>query len=114
MLKTQRNTLHEAICGKFKNKQGLSPQRQGCASSKPREEQEIDHREEGGNFQANGSVLELGGEVIPMYVFAKIPVWTHKTRHLLCAYHTSLKLIFKNQASFLSSGQRTRASDVPL
>lgn len=49
MLKTQRNTLHEAICGKFKNRQGLSPQRQGCASSKSRGEQEIDHREVGGN-----------------------------------------------------------------
>ena len=49
MLKTQRNTLHEAICGKFNNRQGLSPQRQGCASSKSRGEQEIDHREVGGN-----------------------------------------------------------------
>lgn len=114
MLKIQRNTLHEVICEKFKSRQGLSPQRQGCTSSKPRGEQEIGHREAGGNVQANRSVLELGGAVIPMYAFAKVPVWTHNIRHLLCVRHTSFKLIFKNQASFPSSGQRTRATDVPL
>ena len=114
MLKTQRNTLHEVICEKFKNRQGLNPQRQGCTSSKSRGEQEIGHREAGGNVQANGSVLELGGGSTNTLPFAKVPVWTHNVRHLLCVRHTSFKLIFKNKTSFPSSGQRTRATDVPL
>lgn len=35
MLKTQRNTLHEVICEKFKNRQGLSHRDRGVHHPSP-------------------------------------------------------------------------------